>query len=821
MIELKNVCKEYQTKAEKVDALKNINLTLPEKGFVFLIGNSGCGKSTLLNVVSGLDRITSGEMLVDGKEFSKFSSKQLDDYRNVSVGFVFQEYNLIDEYTVYENIAISLSLRGEQHLQEKVANALQEVGLAGYEKRKTNELSGGQKQRVAIARAIIADVNVLFADEPTGNLDSTTSKEIFELLQKLSKKHLVFAVTHDEKSARTYGDRIIKMFDGKIVSDEILSKEDEKNKQILKAEEVQNLAKTDVKCKNKGINLQSLTKLSFINVWKKKWRLLVTVVLFFFMLTLFGVSVSALRYNEVRVSLDTWYKYGVNDIRVTKTTEPGDGKIFSPAFTQQEKEELQKKFPNHKFNFVYSSSADIFGNTYLTSGVVEITDSLLDQYGYSMAWGNLPTKYNEVCLTKYLADQIIKDKVYSNIKNYEDFGKKEFRSSYAYRDIGFKVVGIVDTKTQNYEKYFNSLDEGMQSTIINGELRGSYTFANFVCKEFFDKVYYNDNAVWGKYAYYKYSSHLSKPEYVLEEQVDIFQQSYIDVLKQMESTSIDGSKPIDKVVLKQGKTQLEKGEIIIPYGLIVNKVQDVIGHSISGVKDEQIMQYMNGDDAWLNNVLCYSAYGEELSKQAYKIVGYYTGTSRALFLSDKDRVLLKDDGGPVWISTNLTGGKEDVKLVEEFFKPEYTFNGYYDEVMSAHSLAKTYRQMGLYATLAFGVFSVIMMANFIISSINSNKKQIGILRALGMRTTGVIYIFLLESLIAGIVAFLLACITIYPVALFLSQLYVSYGMFVQVLQVTVVEILAMLGLSILVCIIASIIPILKKAKKQPVQLIRE
>ena len=201
MFKLKNVVKEYTSKSGKVVALNNINLTLQDTGFVFLLGKSGCGKSTFLNVLSGLDKVTSGDIEVNGENLKDFSPKALDDYRNRSVGFVFQEYNLIEEYSVYENVAISLSLRRENNIDEKVSEALTLVGLAGYEKRKISELSGGQKQRIAIARAIVANVEVLFADEPTGNLDSVSSKEIFEILQKLSKKFLVFTVTHDAESA--------------------------------------------------------------------------------------------------------------------------------------------------------------------------------------------------------------------------------------------------------------------------------------------------------------------------------------------------------------------------------------------------------------------------------------------------------------------------------------------------------------------------------------------------------------------------------------------------------------------------------------------
>ena len=219
MIRVDRLTKTYRTKYCKIEALKSVDLKLPNTGLVFITGKSGSGKSTLLNLLGGLDQATGGSILFNGVDVAKMKGKALDDYRRNSVGFVFQEFNLIKEYNIYDNIAVTLNLSGEKNNDERVTNALKRVELEGYEKRRVDELSGGQKQRVSIARALSTETDILLADEPTGNLDSVTAQEIFDILKKVSKEKLVVVVTHDRESADKYGDRIIELKDGRIISD--------------------------------------------------------------------------------------------------------------------------------------------------------------------------------------------------------------------------------------------------------------------------------------------------------------------------------------------------------------------------------------------------------------------------------------------------------------------------------------------------------------------------------------------------------------------------------------------------------------------------
>jgi len=219
MLEIKNLSKIYKTNNVITKALDNVTLKFPDKGMVFLLGKSGSGKSTLLNVCGGLDTPTDGEIIVKGRSSNTFSSSDFDSYRNTYIGFIFQEYNILNEFTVEDNIALALELQGKSKDRNKINELLAQVDLASYAKRKPNTLSGGQKQRIAIARALIKDPEIIMADEPTGALDSNTGKQVLDTLKKLSETKLVIVVSHDREFAEYYGDRIIELKDGQILSD--------------------------------------------------------------------------------------------------------------------------------------------------------------------------------------------------------------------------------------------------------------------------------------------------------------------------------------------------------------------------------------------------------------------------------------------------------------------------------------------------------------------------------------------------------------------------------------------------------------------------
>ena len=267
MLQLRDVKKDYLVDKVPYPALKGITLTFSSLQFVSVLGPSGCGKTTLLNLIGGLDSLTSGRILFQGQEVSKRKEKELDSYRNNHIGFIFQDYYLVPNLTVFENVKLALSVRdySEADRKKRVLEALKKVDIEKLASKKPSQLSGGQAQRVAIARAIVTNPSILLADEPTGALDSENSKKIRQLLKDLSKEHLVIRVTHNEDLARVYSDRLIHRKDGLITKDESLKESP------VSFKEKKELRKS-------SLSLLRKLKLAVHNLFSRKWKTILAAV---------------------------------------------------------------------------------------------------------------------------------------------------------------------------------------------------------------------------------------------------------------------------------------------------------------------------------------------------------------------------------------------------------------------------------------------------------------------------------------------------------------------------------------------------------------
>ena len=268
MLKLKNITKNYESGGTVVQALKGIDIEFRKSEFVSILGQSGCGKTTLLNIIGGLDRYTDGDLIINGKSTKEFKDKDWDAYRNYSVGFVFQSYNLIPHQTVLSNVELALTLSGasRKERREKAIKALKDVGLEEQINKKPNQLSGGQMQRVAIARALVNDPDIILADEPTGALDTKTSVQIMEILKEISKDKLIVMVTHNPEIAEKYSTRIVKILDGLITDDSMPFTEEDRQKE------------DGIKAKDGRTSMKFLTalKLSLNNLMTKKGRTILT-----------------------------------------------------------------------------------------------------------------------------------------------------------------------------------------------------------------------------------------------------------------------------------------------------------------------------------------------------------------------------------------------------------------------------------------------------------------------------------------------------------------------------------------------------------------
>ena len=270
MLQLKNITKNYLSGDNEVQALKGIDIEFRENEFVSILGQSGCGKTTLLNIIGGLDRYTSGDLIINGKSTKEFKDKDWDTYRNYSVGFVFQSYNLIPHQTVLANVELALTISGvgKAERRKRAIEALQKVGLGDQINKKPNQMSGGQMQRVAIARALVNDPDILLADEPTGALDSKTSVQVMEILKEISKDRLIIMVTHNPELAEKYSSRIVKLLDGKIIDDSNPYKSSE--------EDVKKARNKKDKSGKASMKFTTAVRLSLNNLMTKKGRTFLT-----------------------------------------------------------------------------------------------------------------------------------------------------------------------------------------------------------------------------------------------------------------------------------------------------------------------------------------------------------------------------------------------------------------------------------------------------------------------------------------------------------------------------------------------------------------
>ena len=374
MLQLKNITKNYLSGDSEVKALKGIDIEFRENEFVSILGQSGCGKTTLLNIIGGLDRYTSGDLIINGKSTKEFKDKDWDTYRNHSVGFVFQSYNLIPHQTVLSNVELALTISGvgKEERRKRAIEALQKVGLGDQINKKPNQMSGGQMQRVAIARALVNDPDILLADEPTGALDSVTSEQVMEILKEISKDRLIIMVTHNPDLAQKYSSRIIRLLDGKVT--------DDTNSYNATEED---LEKSKIQKNKKGkasMKFGTAVRLSLNNLMTKKGRTFLTA--FAGSIGIIGIALIMSLSNGVqqyikRVEEDTLSSYPITIQKSTidmssmmqsfmetdEVEEHEDGKIYSRPIVNNMLETLSTKIQTNNLEefkkFLESNESNI------------------------------------------------------------------------------------------------------------------------------------------------------------------------------------------------------------------------------------------------------------------------------------------------------------------------------------------------------------------------------------------------------------------------------------------------------------------------------
>ena len=440
MIKLKDVSKYYYNKGLITSGITKINAEFNIGEFIVITGESGSGKSTLLNVISGLDTYEDGEMYIDGKETSHYGDEDFEEYRKEYISNIFQNFNLVGSYTVYQNIELVMLINGytKKEARPKILKLINEVELTKYKNTRVSKLSGGQKQRVAIARALAKNTPIIIADEPTGNLDKRAAESVLKTLALTAKDKLVIVVTHNYEQVEKYATRKITMFDGKILEDKIITKTDE--------------VKTDGNLESKKMKPISKLRLGVRNTFNIVPKFLLLLAVFLFMFAAITTEMAGLRenkYEEERVGNNSY-------LQNKDTSRIIINKSDKSPFTDEDYQKIEA-LGNisriQKDDYLEDLSASLYSDYYYISGsVIKRTSQKLDL-------GRNIEKDNEVVIQMNKENNTIGDP--------EKILNKEFMYNYQDNTTKLKVVGIIFNDDLDYESIIEVSDNMINEFILN------------------------------------------------------------------------------------------------------------------------------------------------------------------------------------------------------------------------------------------------------------------------------------------------------------------------------------------------------------------
>ena len=764
MIEFKNVTKIYHSK-ESTDttALEEISLTLGRKGLVFITGKSGCGKSTFLNLLGNLDTPTTGEIYVEGNNITNWQDQQRSAYRASFVGFVFQEFHLLEEYSVLENITLATEFNREKINETLQNNYLQKLELENLKNHKPSELSGGQKQKVAILRALLKNPKMILADEPTGNLDSKASSEIFEILKEISKEILVVVVSHDIESATLYGDRIIEMESGHIIRD---------------TNPTTDAPLPSFHLKNIHIPFSFILNFAKTNILQKPGKLLLTIILLAFPIILIGILANAVLMNPKQLVLNTLtanqeytfhlqpYEYKVED----KENYLLSSTFQWHAITEDEAEKVKEQFPDTTFNktfklyennwpltFEYGDEQIIEdfinSNGGIISEFIEIeTDEILTNL-----IGQSPKTPYELVITQYLADYILNYGVYDNENNlYKPTSYEELINDYHPIKLGINTVYIIGI-TRN-EKYLAAQKVGKFIRDSYKNETANYLKKTVYVKGFTDVVKFDVN----KELFYEPSQSFLKPNntsqsnyltyQTISEPIEVYTKdgfTTINSLKKEELIiSIEELKEIDEFFKKEYQkctTEEEINTLLETYLKEYTTWQDI-------TFSFYINQFNEVNEANQLHILGITKENHSFISMDY-LEEYTPSFKRLTTLTayENNSQKIKD----IIKKTAVVNPMKDTSENGIFFSNIYT--------KTIDSIAFTYNGIKIITSilaLIFILFTIILFYSFISNTITYSKKKIGILRSLGATNKDILKIYCLESFIVSLLSYVIGMIAL-------------------------------------------------------------
>lgn len=854
MLELKNIKKDYKSGNETVHALKGVSLSFRKNEFVSILGQSGCGKTTMLNIIGGLDHYTSGDLLIDHRSTKDFKDKDWDSYRNHTIGFVFQSYNLIPHQSVLANVELALTLSGvsRDERRKRALEALEKVGLKDQIHKRPNQMSGGQMQRVAIARALVNNPDILLADEPTGALDSATSVAIMEILNEIAKEKLVIMVTHNPELAQKYSTRIIRLLDGEVVDDSNPYTIEEKTAEIMK------LKKT-------SMSFVTALSLSLNNLMTKKARTFLTA--FAGSIGIIGIALILSLSNGVQsyissVEKETLSSYPITiqdnsmDMSVMMQTmmgmnaeskEHADDKIYSKQMIndimetmsdQMDKNNLaafkeyldnDSAFKEHTkaIEYGYNLKLNVF-NEHGKNGLVQVSpNQVMEKLGFgNMAqmqesfMGAQASSNNEVW-NKLPENKTLREEEYTLLKgnwpkNYNEVvlavdGDSEI-TDYALYSLGLLNQ---DDLSDNFE----ALQNGKE---IKKDEQVSYTIDELLDMEFKlvlnSDLYKKINGIW---------IDMSDDEAYVENAVENGETMKVvgiiqpkeKALSKNEMGGIYYTNALEKHVVEEVeksdivKEQKENKDTNVFTGTPFSKNDKF---SLSSLSDEQKMQM-----AMLSQ--------EDLA--AY--MSSYNDNVNAKYESNLEKLGAVDMNSPSYINIYAKSfdDKEAVADLINTYNEKQEADGKESNVISYNDIVGTMMDsvtsiidMISYVLMAFVsvslIVSSIMIGIITYISVLERTKEIGILRAIGASKKDISRVFNAETFIIGLISGLIGIGITVALNIPISMIIEDMSGVANVSSLPVAGGIVLVLISLVLTIIAGLIPSRIASKKDPVEALR-
>lgn len=874
MLELREIVKDYVSKENVVHVLKGVNLRFRKSEFVAILGPSGCGKTTLLNIIGGLDRYTSGDILVDGVSTKDYSDHDWDIYRNHRIGFVFQSYNLIPHLTVQRNVEMSMAIAGlpPEERKAKALAALERVGLADQAKKKPAQLSGGQMQRVAIARSIVNDPDIILADEPTGALDSESGEQVMELLQEVAKEKLVVMVTHNNALAEKYSTRIIDLHDGVVTSDSAPYAPDEENaeetapqqaaaEETTSAEEVPAEEMTETKvyepekavstsktrkrrAKKRGdkaagsyaaMSIGTAASLSFTNLISKKGRTILTalagsigIIGIILVLALSGGAQAYIASMEE----DVLSQYPIEINRTNSDLNSVISILMQENEDREDWPDTDEVYINQIIGRLLEHLSAVLDDTNdlaaLKTYIEENFDSDMGyvKYDYGVDFDvfcnyiNDPETYLKVDpFTEGIEAALggLSGLLGPYMDMIEQFGDMltvwdEMLENTSLLDSQYELVGENSRWPQNYDEVVIVLDE---ENSLN-----DYTLFALGLKdtsELLDAITNGDDFVSQDYS----ADDLIGIEYRVTTSSDYYYQN------------ADGSWS-----MVSDRTEQRQIEFVESHSVpvtVVGVIRPREGTQVTSINGN--IAYTHALTEYLSDRAAQSDVAEALTATAHKSGNdtmYYNiledgaEIDEETYMSLMRELGIADTDNPVTINI-YANSLSDKAAIEQFIADYNAESGstvkYTDDLGTMMTYVDSLTGTVTGVLVGFAAISLIvssiMIAIIIYTSVLERRKEIGVLRSLGARKKDISRVFISESaligLVAGILGVIIAAILFMPINL-VMQHYLHVG---NLLQIEWWHAVMMIGISVVLAILAGFIPSRIASKKDPVTCLHE